>query len=346
MVGYVIYVDLVILWGGKVFLFSVSYGKLMMWFFFVLDVLIFGGLFIFYGFICYIIVSVWFIGEEIFDFLFFFGYGFLLVYVVLMIFIFIVFFVIMVFVVEVGYCMDKKGVMKWMIVMIIGGFFFFGFQVWEWFYFIYGLYFGSVELFIGECVIVKGYFGDIISFMVVEVGRYYQKGEVIKGMLDEFFYEFCYVVMYGLVKDKMIIFEDGLLVIVQKYVDYNIELIVKNDGNGVVIFGYEKKIEGKKVVDEYWNVVYFGEEGCIIYGVDLKFNEYGLFQYGQFFFFIIGFYGFYVFLGVIINILIFLGVMRGIYYCCGYYEMVEKIGFYWYFVDFVWVFVFIFFYFV
>jgi cytochrome c oxidase subunit 3 len=76
----------------------------------------------------------------------------------------------------------------------------------------------------------------------------------------------------------------------------------------------------------------------------MKQNEYGPQQYAQFFFFITGFHGFHVFSGVIINILILLGVLSGTYHKRGHYEMVEKTGLYWHFVDLVWVFVFTFFY--
>jgi cytochrome c oxidase subunit 3 len=45
-----------------------------------------------------------------------------------------------------------------------------------------------------------------------------------------------------------------------------------------------------------------------------------------------------------INIIILLGVLAGTYHKRGHYEMVEKTGLYWHFVDLVWVFVFTFFY--
>ena len=66
--------------------------------------------------------------------------------------------------------------------------------------------------------------------------------------------------------------------------------------------------------------------------------------YGANFFMATGFHGFHVFSGVLINILILIGVMRGVYHKRGHYEMVEKTGLYWHFVDLVWVFVFTFFY--
>ena len=66
--------------------------------------------------------------------------------------------------------------------------------------------------------------------------------------------------------------------------------------------------------------------------------------YGSTFYMLTGFHGFHVFSGVIINILILLGVLAGTYHKRGHYEMVEKTGLYWNFVDLVWVFVFTFFY--
>ncbi len=62
------------------------------------------------------------------------------------------------------------------------------------------------------------------------------------------------------------------------------------------------------------------------------------------FFCITGFHGFHVFSGVIINIIIYIGVITGVFEKRGHYEMVEKVGLYWHFVDLVWVFVFTLFY--
>ena len=67
--------------------------------------------------------------------------------------------------------------------------------------------------------------------------------------------------------------------------------------------------------------------------------------FGGLFFFITGFHGFHVFSGVVFLIIIMLNVMSGVYEKRkNGYEMVEKIGLYWHFVDLVWVFVFLVFY--
>jgi cytochrome c oxidase subunit 3 len=62
------------------------------------------------------------------------------------------------------------------------------------------------------------------------------------------------------------------------------------------------------------------------------------------FFTITGFHGFHVFSGVIINIIITAMNAAGVFERKGHYEMVEKVGLYWHFVDLVWVFVFTVFY--
>jgi len=82
----------------------------------------------------------------------------------------------------------------------------------------------------------------------------------------------------------------------------------------------------------------------VVEGANLIHNEYGSRLFADFFFFITGFHGFHVFSGVMINLIIFFNVILGTYQKRGHYEMVEKIGLYWHFVDLVWVFVFTFFY--
>jgi cytochrome c oxidase subunit 3 len=82
----------------------------------------------------------------------------------------------------------------------------------------------------------------------------------------------------------------------------------------------------------------------VVEGANLKRNEYGHPLFADFFFFITGFHGFHVFSGVLINIIIFFNVVIGTYERRKSYEMVEKVGLYWHFVDLVWVFVFTFFY--
>jgi cytochrome c oxidase subunit III len=67
-------------------------------------------------------------------------------------------------------------------------------------------------------------------------------------------------------------------------------------------------------------------------------------EFFNFFFTITGFHGFHVLSGVVFLIIILFNVINGTYERRGHYEMVEKVGLYWHFVDLVWVFVFTCFY--
>ena len=82
----------------------------------------------------------------------------------------------------------------------------------------------------------------------------------------------------------------------------------------------------------------------VVEGANLIRNEYGSKLFADFFFFITGFHGFHVISGIIINIVVFFNVLIGTYEKRKSYEMVEKVGLYWHFVDLVWVFVFTVFY--
>ena len=231
MAAHVEKVDGATLWGGNGSPFRLSYGKQMMWFFLLSDALTFGALLTAYGYARHQAVS-WPVAEEVFNAMPFLGEGYPLMYVALMTFILIISSVTMVLAVEAGHRLDKKGVIKWMALTVIGGAFFVGSQAWEWGHFIHGT------------------------------------------------------------------------------------------------------AEGAHIGD------------ATIYGANLLENQYAPLvpQFADFFFFITGFHGFHVLSGVVINSIILIQVIRGTYDDRGHFEMVEKVGLYWHFVDLVWVFVFTFFY--
>jgi len=79
-------------------------------------------------------------------------------------------------------------------------------------------------------------------------------------------------------------------------------------------------------------------------GMTMSGNPFGASAFGWLFFTITGFHGFHVLTGVTINCIVLNKVMAGDYDRKGSYEMIEKIGLYWHFVDLVWVFVFMAFY--
>ena len=77
---------------------------------------------------------------------------------------------------------------------------------------------------------------------------------------------------------------------------------------------------------------------------DLHASNTGPIAFGGYFFGITGFHGFHVFSGVIINIVMYIKTKLKHFEERGHYEMIEKAGLYWHFVDLVWVFVFLCFY--
>ena len=79
-------------------------------------------------------------------------------------------------------------------------------------------------------------------------------------------------------------------------------------------------------------------------GAELHVNTLGRPAFGSYFFGITGFHGFHVFSGVIINIIMLIKTRMKHFELRGHYEMIEKAGLYWHFVDLVWVFVFLCFY--
>jgi cytochrome c oxidase subunit III len=106
------------------------------------------------------------------------------------------------------------------------------------------------------------------------------------------------------------------------------------------------KVFGINAEEQALVAQYMAEPLGHIQGANLIENEYApmIPQFGNLFFFITGFHGFHVLSGVVINLIVLINVTKGVYDSRGHFEMVEKVGLYWHFVDLVWVFVFTFFY--
>ena len=108
---------------------------------------------------------------------------------------------------------------------------------------------------------------------------------------------------------------------------------------------YNIRTADRKYLSNHESIKFLEENGKeVLLGANLYKNEYGNMLFADYFFFITGFHGFHVFSGVILLIIILINVIKGTYERRGHYEMVEKVGLYWHFVDLVWVFVFTFFY--
>jgi cytochrome c oxidase subunit 3 len=248
--------------------------------------------------------EAWADPEAVFQSLPFIGDGWPLIYVALMTFILIVSSVTMVLAVEAGHRNYKKGVVKWMFWTVIGGAFFVGSQAWEWYHFISGSAGGAML-----SAQVDPIAGDETSY----------SAEWFQVVVDAEKAEAAGFHGHG-VEPKVEILE-GLRLI-----------------KGNVMISVE---EHPALVQSMYN-----ERQSHIFGANMTINEYSPEQpqFGNFFFFITGFHGFHVFSGVIINLIIFIMVTKGVMHKRGHYEMVEKVGLYWHFVDLVWVFVFTFFY--
>jgi len=198
-----------------------------------------------------------------------------------MTFILIVSSVTMVLAVEAGHRMDKKGVVKWMIATIIGGFFFLSSQAWEWSHFIHGSEFGKVELADGSLAIIKGHFGEIENFKVTKAGHHHQVGDIIT---EDLLHEYQHAVSEGHIENNVITLHDGSEATISKQENEHMRLLVKEAGGT-----YSKgDVIENGAISMYEDVVNSGNANKVTYGANLNENEYGPKQYGQFFFFQFG----------------------------------------------------------
>ena len=210
-----------------------------------------------------------------------------------------------------------------MFLTIIGGLIFLGSQAWEWATFIKGDY-GAIETRGGQIIQFLDKEGERVAirdFVAInDADRIPQTRE--NGLWFVQDSEYLPSVTFNQVKEGFLA-NDNLLVRLQH----------KDEHGHHIILSREESIA--KVVND-------GQ--LVVEGANLRHNEYGHPLFANFFFFITGFHGFHVATGVLINIIIFFNVILGTYERRHSYEMVEKVGLYWHFVDLVWVFVFTFFY--
>jgi len=293
-----------------------------MWFFIVSDALTFSGFLAAYGFSRFKFIDSWPIADEVFTHIPFIHGNFPMYYVAFMTFILIFSSVTMVLAVDAGHHLKKNKVIIYLFLTIIGGLIFVGSQAWEWNTFIKGSY-GAVE--------TKG--GKVLQF-VKEDGKRVALGDFAVPIHTErttqdsnegiWFLSEKELPSVTLAEVTKGFLTDESLLIRTQYLDENGERIVLNRAESVA------KLNNDGI--------------GIVEGANLKHNEYGTPLFADFFFFITGFHGFHVFSGVIFNIIIFFNVVIGTYERRKNYEMVEKVGLYWHFVDLVWVFVFTVFY--
>lgn len=316
-------------WGGGNKPLKASYGKMMMWFFILSDALTFSGFLAAYGFSRFKFIGSWPIADEVFTHIPFFHGNYPMIYVAFMTFVLIMSSVTMVLAVDAGHHLRQKAVTWYMFLTIIGGLIFVGSQAWEWGTFIKGdfgavqtkggniLQFGHYETIEGEKVFVRDAVKNFATATVTDRTQHERKNGlwfVSEDALPKYTVNDVY---------KGLESHSNILVRTQDINEHGEKTVLTREESLKQI-----KTNGKQVV----------------HGANLHVNEYGSPLFGDFFFFITGFHGFHVFSGVIINIIIFFNVVLGTYERRKNYEMVEKVGLYWHFVDLVWVFVFTFFY--
>ncbi len=299
------------LWSGGQRPFKASYGKLMMWYFLLSDAFTFAGFLIAYGALRFS-SPTWPVPDFVFQTAPFGLHGLPLIFVTFMSFLLILSSVTMVRAVQEGQRYNKRGVIFWMLLTIIGGAGFLGCQAWEW----------------NNLIGTEG-----MTVWTNPFSAHTEEGTYLKN--------------------------EDLAAIPA--------LTKKDDGHGGVYFEdargnhyYEKidhygtsfakdeKLKSFKAGDPYLITYHHGEYQYGAYkdtAGNLKMESYGPKGFGALFFIITGFHGFHVFSGVAFLLIILINVASGLYEKRkNEYEMVEKIGLYWHFVDLVWVFVFLAFY--
>jgi cytochrome c oxidase subunit 3 len=301
------------LWSGGTEPFRASYGKLMMWYFLLSDAFTFGGFLIAYGALRFS-MNTWPVPDFVFQTAPFGISEAPLIFVTFMTFVLIVSSVTVLRAVQEGKRENKGGVIKWLLITVVGGAVFLGCQAWEWTNLI------STE---GMTVYTNPFSAH------TEKGKYLTYDELkkeaqAKGWKEEKVSGF--EVSYFVDKEGQKYFEKR---------DHHNHLPKKMD--------VEEKtpylITYNHDFHDYAPGAYKTSEGVV------KAEQYGPKTFGTLFFFITGFHGFHVLSGVVFLLIIAVQSWNGAYVARrNGYEMVEKVGLYWHFVDLVWVFVFLAFY--
>ncbi len=308
--------------GGGARPFGAGYGKMMMWFFILSDALTFSGFLAAYGLTRFKFIDSWPIADEVFTHIPFFHGNYPMYYVAFMTFILIVSSFTMVMAVDAGHKMKQNKVAFYMFITIIFGLIFVSSQAWEWKTFIKGSY-GAIKTTDNKILqFVKN--GNQIALADFVHGERTDGREQHSRKKGLWFTSEPTISQYSVAQVRKAFKNDASLQIRSEKID----LATKQK----IILSREESLRELAKTQQ------------IVEGANLRVNEYGNPIFADFFFFITGFHGFHVFSGIVINIIIFFNVILGTYEKRGHYEMVEKVGLYWHFVDLVWVFVFTFFY--
>jgi len=311
--------------GGEKKPFKASYGKLMMWYFLLSDAFTFSGFLIAYGTLR-ISMPAWPVPDFVFQTVPFFGTGYPLYFVTFMTFVLLFSSYTMVRAVQEGARENKNGVVAWMFLTVIGGLGFLGCQAWEW-----------TELIGHENMsVTRNTFGTHTQngFYLDENGNIDKSEPVIAGE-SYLIHKADFAASHG-----------------HDHGDAGDEAHGSDHGaHSYEAPGHYKEafVDEKGFIHRKFKITEGEMAGKMVRGLDgvesQPYEEFGPKAFGALFFFITGFHGTHVLSGVIFLLVIMLNVMTGLYVKRkNGYEMVEKIGLYWHFVDLVWVFVFLVFY--
>lgn len=299
-------------WSGGGSPMNVSYGKLMMWYFLLSDAFTFAGFLIAYGTLRFSNPS-WPVPDKVFQsFPGLAEHGWPLVFVTVMSFVLIVSSVTMVRAVQEGHQENKNGVLKWMILTILGGAAFLGCQALEW-----------------KTLLTEG-----MTITKNPFGTHDKAGAYV--LADGSFEEFKAGTDYQLLTNDHL--EHAL-----HSTDPKSQFI--RDNHSKYKYG-TTLVANTAIPTEYKGrqLVFKGEDGKLDKATVMT-ESFGPKSFGALFFCITGFHGFHVLSGLIILTIVCINVASGLYEKRkNGYEMVEKVGLYWHFVDLVWVFVFLAFY--
>lgn len=293
--------------GGEEKPFGTSYGKLMMWYFLLSDAFTFAGFLIAYGTLRFSSPD-WPVPDAVFATApfgiheWFPGGHAPLIFVTFMSFLLIISSGTMVRAVQEGARENKRGVVFWMLLTVVGGAGFLGCQAWEW----------------NNLINVEH-----MTVTTNPFGTYTESGVYLDPATGER-------------TDELV--EEGETYLLHKAGESHGE---GHEGADHFEYPTAETDAAGFMVDErgYIHRKYITDAG------ETKAQSFGPTAFGALFFGITGFHGFHVFTGVIFLLIILINAGSGVY--AGRkngYEMVEKIGLYWHFVDLVWVFVFLVFY--
>ncbi|SEP68190.1 cytochrome c oxidase subunit 3 [Neolewinella agarilytica] len=287
--------------GGKEKPFGAGYGKLMMWYFLLSDAFTFAGFLIAYGTLRFSSPS-WPVPDTVFSTAPIGIHDMPLIFVTFMSFLLIISSGTMVRAVQEGARENKRGVVFWMLLTVLGGAGFLGCQAWEW----------------NNLINVEH-----MTVTTNPFGTYTENGVYLDPETGER-------------TDELV--EEGETYLLHKAGASHGE---GHEGEDHFEFSTTPGDYAGYTVDDdqFIHRKYITDAG------ETKTQAFGPTAFGALFFGITGFHGFHVFTGVIFLLIILINAGSGVYASRkNGYEMVEKIGLYWHFVDLVWVFVFLVFY--